>query len=272
MCTRTTHRTMDTFLSTVCYTISYILAVMTAVTAECPQTALKQAQLCTASLGIGPPQTSQPSAFVAMGKVETAKKACRERELHKAVDCLQVISDKCTGNTEREHILRMMVDVQNTRRSVEYFCNHLPVYEAHAECIAEQHHQQELCARNVKKNFETKVKATSNVDVMMTSTCRFFRAAVTCSEKILKCKCGEAAADIVVNMLNGFQPPKCLEMEADPNYKVAEIDATTTGCGAAGSMQTISETSVFVFLCILLQCVLFINLDLDFDLNIQFNR
>ena len=43
----------------------------------------------------------------------------------------------------------------------------------HAECIAEQHQEQELCARTVKKNFETKVKATTNVDVMMTSTCRY---------------------------------------------------------------------------------------------------
>ncbi|KAK6176733.1 hypothetical protein SNE40_014975 [Patella caerulea] len=225
--------------------VVYHILTVVSVLAECPINAVQNAQLCTASLGIGPP--TGPKPFVEKGKVEMAKRACRENQLDVAVKCLQDIIDVCQGNTEREHFLRMMIDVDNTRRSVQYFCSNLNIYENNADCIASLHGEQIRCAEEVRNNFKTKVKATNNMDVIMTSTCRFFNTAVGCSRKVLQAKCGQDAVNIVVRTLLGFQPPKCKELGMDSGYK---FDVGFSDGNAASSIFTPYNIDLLIVLVI----------------------
>ena len=44
---------------------------------------------------------------------------------HKAVDCLQDLMDACEGDNEEGQKLRKYVNVDNTRKSVNYLCENL---------------------------------------------------------------------------------------------------------------------------------------------------
>ncbi|XP_046563175.1 uncharacterized protein LOC124272079 isoform X2 [Haliotis rubra] len=208
------------------------------------------AQLCTANLGIDLSH-SGPHEFVELGKIEKAKMACREGLFHQTVSCLRALTDNCTGNTEREHILRMMVDPDKSETSVNYFCQNFKTYEANAQCIANSHPEQVNCTHEVQKNFKTKVRATINMDVRMTSSCRFFKTAVSCSSKVIRRRCGRSAATVVTTIMQGFQPPKCLEVKFEDEgiYSVGDDD---DDAGAAASVVTSHRLMLLVYVLICL--------------------
>ncbi|XP_067683419.1 uncharacterized protein [Haliotis asinina] len=204
------------------------------------------AQLCTANLGVGPVD-SGPHKFVELGEIEKAKMACREGLFHQTVSCLRTLTDNCTGNTEREHILRMMVDPDKSETSVNYFCNNIKTYEANAKCIANSHPELANCTHEVQKNFKTKAMATFNMDVMMTSTCRFFKAALSCSSKVIRRRCGGSAATVVRTIMQGFQPPKCLEVKFEDEgiYSVGDDDDS-------GAAFVVTSHRLVLFVCVLI--------------------
>ncbi|ESO99277.1 hypothetical protein LOTGIDRAFT_158354 [Lottia gigantea] len=227
------------------YNISHDCEVLKTA-AECPLNAMYQAQMCTATLGIGPPQG--PTPFVEKGKIEIAKLSCRENRLNNAVQCLEEIMNACQGNTEREHFLRMMINVESIKRSVQYFCDNLHIYEENAECVADSHEDQKKCAQDVRNNFKTKVDSTSNMDVMMTSTCRFYNIAVGCIQTIVRPKCGNDAVDIVIKMLQGFQPPKCKELDLEPGYRVTSGDQDNSDNQGSDANKISQSISVLLLL------------------------
>nr|KAG5687427.1 hypothetical protein BaRGS_019826 [Batillaria attramentaria] len=144
--------------------------VLTVVRAACPDNALEKAMKCTAGLGLGPP--TPYNAFVETGQVEVAKQACRDRKLLNAIDCLDDIMAACQGNSDQEHFLRTMVDVDKSRACVQFFCSHLDEYEMHAECIATNHPALTRCVETERRNMQTKVKATGNMDFLIMATCK----------------------------------------------------------------------------------------------------
>ncbi|XP_071082290.1 uncharacterized protein [Haliotis cracherodii] len=230
----------------VCSTLTALVVVR----CECPLKVLQMAQLCTANLGIGigPPQAGQRE-FVRGGEVEKAKMACREGLFHQTVSCLRALTDNCTGNTDREHILQMMVDPDKSEASVNYFCSNIKTYEANARCIAESHPEQVNCTREVQKNFKTKAKATVNIDVMMTSACRFYKVAVSCSSKVIRRRCGRSAANVVVTIMQGFQPPKCLKVKFEDEgiYSFGDDDADDD----AGASSVVTSHKLMLLVCVL---------------------
>ncbi|PVD24190.1 hypothetical protein C0Q70_14660 [Pomacea canaliculata] len=169
--------------------------------------ALEKAMKCTAGLGIGPPFIS--NAFIERGQIQFAKDACRDRTLHDAISCLEKILEACQGNSDREHFLQNMIDTKKSRDVVDFFCSNIHVYESHAPCIASRHSALTQCLESQQKTMQTKVKATSNMDFLMTSNCKYFQAADVCSRRVLGENCGQEALGMVVRVFSGFKPPIC---------------------------------------------------------------
>lgn len=224
-----------------------LYTVVVVVRASCPDNALERAMGCTAGLGLGPP-SSPANAFVEKGQIQRAKQACRDNSFKKAISCLEEITGNCQGNSDQEHFLRNMVDVQKARDFVTYFCSHLNEYEEYAPCIGRMHSTLIQCVHQQRKNMETKVKASSNMDYLMTSTCKYFYAAEVCSDRVLSESCGVSAADMVERVFKAFKPPICNSVPYTNQDAQRDDAASDPSSGAARSRPSAVEVTWLCFL------------------------
>uniref|UniRef100_A0A0B7ANI3 Secreted protein n=1 Tax=Arion vulgaris TaxID=1028688 RepID=A0A0B7ANI3_9EUPU len=102
-----------------------ITAVVAPVSGSCTNTSIHKAQMCTAQL------TGQNSAnaFITQGDAERAVLACRNGDLLTAVNCIERVMTECKNdNTDAAHFLRNMIDIDKSRRSVQFFCTNVQDY------------------------------------------------------------------------------------------------------------------------------------------------
>ncbi|KAK3778259.1 hypothetical protein RRG08_060185 [Elysia crispata] len=186
-----------------------LVCVSLAHATDCPPDAVQQAKACTALLNLQPAQGS-PHDFIQEGDGTKANYACGNGDLLNAISCQERILERCKDdNTDSAHFLRNMIDIEKARRAVTYFCTNVKVYMKNAKCIAAHHQDQVTCARDAMKSFQTQMTATRNKDALLRFQCRFFFAAVLCTEDILTRKCSSYVSDIVTTVMIGFEPPVC---------------------------------------------------------------
>lgn len=198
----------------------------------CPNNALEQAMKCTARLGLDLPGSD--NTFVDTGQVDLAIQACREGKLQAVVACVEEIMAVCQGSSDQEHFLRTMVDVDKSRKHVTFFCSHLDEYEQHAPCIAQNHAARTQCVKKEQRNMQTKVKASVNMDFLMTANCRFFHTAELCSRRVLTLACGKEATDLVAAVFSAFKPPLCDTVTDTTDNDVIDGETGAEG-GTAGA-------------------------------------
>lgn len=142
------------------------------------------------------------------GDVELAKKYCHDNSWHQAVDCLQDLMDVCPSDTMEGQRLRKYVNVDNTRKSVNYLCENLGAFDKHSGCIKEGHKEISLCTDREMKRF--KQPNSKELD-KMESLCQFTKIAFDCLEKVLEYRCGAEANNFLFNVMTGLLPTECQE-------------------------------------------------------------
>ncbi|XP_076447976.1 uncharacterized protein LOC143284814 [Babylonia areolata] len=218
-----------------------LCTVLAVVRASCPENALEKAMKCTSGQGLGPPSSRHHhNAFVERGQIERAKRACRDNSFQAAITCLEDLTQQCQGSSDQEHFLRNMVDAKKAREYVTYFCSHLNDYQQYAPCIGRMHRTLTQCVHQQRRTMQTKVKASSNMDYLMTSTCKYFNAAEVCSERVLSKDCSSEAADMVAGVFVAFRPPVCHSASRRTSQD-AHSD-TSAGNGAPGSRSSWSRS------------------------------
>ncbi|KAK7102656.1 uncharacterized protein [Littorina saxatilis] len=215
-----------------------LCTVVAVVRATCPENAVEKVMTCPGQLGL--PVATPENAFVEKGQVEVAKQACREGKFAEALKCQENIIEACQGNSDQEHYLRSMIDLEKQRNFVALFCSQLDEYEVHAPCIAKMHDERSQCLAEQRKNMQTKVKASANIDFLMLSGCKYFFAAEFCSKKVLRKACGGEAADMVSRLFVAFKPPFCDTV----TYTQDQGDLDTEGSGSSASRLRLSLAEV----------------------------
>ncbi|CAL1531348.1 unnamed protein product [Lymnaea stagnalis] len=180
--------------------IIYISAAVTGVSSACSKSDLGRAEQCIA-------QFEQGSAA---SEVEKLRHMCGNGDFLTAINCIERIFEGCRhDSTDEAYSMRSMFDLEQKRRSINYFCTNFKVYEKNLPCISGHHADQEECASEGKENFETQFAATTNEDARMNFVCIYQNVLSDCTLKVVTKKCSSDAVDIVKSMIDGFKPPHC---------------------------------------------------------------
>ncbi|KAL5015207.1 hypothetical protein ScPMuIL_009477 [Solemya velum] len=199
--------------------IILVISVITGVVSQCPQGAIQTVRSCAElPIGVRPaPNQARPNSLLEIQRI------CRNDQLMATAKCMGDIIDKCQGTTDNEQILQRLVNKDKIMSTVKFFCDNIEVYESHAGCISRQHHLVEKCSREAIDNYGNKVKLKAGIEVLLTATCSFQTAAISCLTEIVETKCGSEASAFVQQIADGMRPPVCSQGDADdsdnPRYK-----------------------------------------------------
>ncbi|CAI9737308.1 Hypothetical predicted protein [Octopus vulgaris] len=183
------------------YKLCFLVLIPLVFAANC-ENALQQAMDCTAG--------GAKRNVIKEGNYEKAVTDCRERYHHKSVDCLEDVMERCQNDEAYGKTLKSYVDVDNTRKSVNYFCGNLGALKSHGDCIKKFHQEIEECTRRRLLQYSKDSSESSPHKI-----CQFPRISLNCFEKVLDSRCGEAANNFLYNvmqMLTGrANPPPAVE-------------------------------------------------------------
>lgn len=154
----------------------------------------------------------QKPNIILEGDVELAKRYCHDNSWHQAVDCLQDLMDACEGDYIEGPKLRKYINVDNTRKSVNYLCENLGAFDRHSGCIKEGHKEISVCTDTEKKRYD-KQQNTKELN-QMESVCLFTKIAFECLERVLEHRCGPEANNFLFNVMTGLVPTECQEMRS----------------------------------------------------------
>ncbi|CAG5114841.1 unnamed protein product, partial [Candidula unifasciata] len=230
--------------------------------ASCTQADIRKAKMCTDNLKNAFHTNSSAHSLISQIDENKVISACGNGDLLTAINCIERVVEQCKhANTDTAHYFLGMVDVEKARRTVNFFCTNVKVYTANAKCIADNHNEQNSCAAEAKKNFDTQAKATKNMDVLMRFQCIFFHEVVKCVDKVLTQKCSNEAADIVKTVLVGFEPPVCSTISGGSTAERAgtydvQSDARYDNRNQASSCQL--KLNVLLVLCSLISALKFL--------------
>ncbi|XP_014779274.1 uncharacterized protein LOC106875579 [Octopus bimaculoides] len=180
------------------YKLCFLVLLPAAFAAEC-QNALEQAMDCT--------KRGAKQKVIIEGNYEKAVKDCRERYHHKSVDCLEDVMERCKNDKVHGETLKLYIDVDNTRKSVNYLCENLGALKSHGKCIKNVHQEVVECTK-LRVMQPKKDSSESTVDRI----CQFTRISLDCFEKVLDSRCGEEANNFLYNVMAGPLPPICKQL------------------------------------------------------------
>ncbi|GAB1610101.1 hypothetical protein Ahia01_001296100, partial [Argonauta hians] len=145
--------------------------------------------------------------FIDGGNIEEAINDCRDKVFHKSVDCLETVMERCKDDETYGDFLQKYVDVDNSRKSVNYFCENLGALKSHRSCIRNVLKEVVECTESRLHNRRHQSKGGNNSAI--DEVCSFTRTSLECYEKVLDSKCGEEANNFLYNVMTGFSPPIC---------------------------------------------------------------
>lgn len=168
------------------------------------------------------------------GDVELAKKYCHDNSWHRVVDCLQDLMDACPLDTPEGEKLRKYVNVDNTRKSVNYLCENLGAFDKHSGCIKEGHKEISVCTEREIKRYDRQHNS-KELD-KMERLCQFTKIAFECFEKVLEYRCGPESNNFLFNVMTGLLPTEC-----------QEIGSATIHLPSGWTLLLISLANVFLY-------------------------
>ncbi|CAI9737309.1 Hypothetical predicted protein [Octopus vulgaris] len=115
--------------------------------------------------------------------------------------------ERCQNDEAYGKTLKSYVDVDNTRKSVNYFCGNLGALKSHGDCIKKFHQEIEECTRRRLLQYSKDSSESSPHKI-----CQFPRISLNCFEKVLDSRCGEAANNFLYNVMVGTMPPICKQL------------------------------------------------------------
>lgn len=181
--------------------IIYISTVVTSVRSACDMSDLYRAEQCVAHFEQGGSMTND---------VEKLRHMCGNGDFLTAINCIERVLEPCKHeSTDEAFSMRSMFDVEQKRRSINYFCTNFKVFEKNLPCISGHHEEQLACASEGEHNFKTQYAATTNMDARMNFVCIYQNVVSACTLKVVTKKCSSDAVDIVKSMIEGFKPPHC---------------------------------------------------------------
>lgn len=236
------------------YTISHLLAniftcslyVAYHVGTACPPEPYAKVQNCTADII---PNMSIRKEFEKeewKTQVKLASDTCKNSRLRDVATCIEDILDNCRGTTDEELTMHRIIDKESTIKTVDYFCQHISVYQKHAECIGGHHKETSICTNDAHNSYRANVNTGANIDSLLINSCRFHSVARGCLANTTQMYCGSEAAHFVYKIITGSMPPYCKihNPEYDPVHTTSRWNSDSYN-NHASTISSVLITIVF---------------------------
>lgn len=250
---------MDNHAISCCFSFILTLAIVT-VRGKCPPDADRQAQKCIERLMMLQQDVTYSEEQGAPEKIsqrtaETVETACRQREFSRAIDCIEDLTKQCKmDTTNAAHFMNEQFDVNEMRESANFLCSNIGVYKQNIGCITNQTPNITECSTPHRKDMDTVLDATGNMDVHIQFNCIYLKMAFNCSVFHISRACGAEAKDMVATLLYLMAPPVCKNPQYIPYIPVKRVgnrDSMGVNSGHSWRHRAVDKC-LFVFHIILL--------------------
>ncbi|XP_005094967.2 uncharacterized protein LOC101851256 isoform X2 [Aplysia californica] len=180
---------------------------------RCPDDFRYRAETCVMEAQVAPQAGGGLPLITERNKLE---ELCERGILHKAIDCLRDVYNRCQDNTTVKAELDMLYSVPDWQAGQALLCQDLNLFKDHFDCVSKFGPRISTCILIRTQMFR---KAITDAGIAPSRTlhditCNFAENIVNCLERPLARACPVHVVDTMVTALHRFLPPACAPVPA----------------------------------------------------------